>query len=92
MYQDRSGKDVAWNRGAYLIQGLGHCACCMPRGVAFQEKVLDETGGAYLTGALLDGWFASNLTGEHARVGRWSEAQVAEFLKTGADAHRRSVR
>lgn len=89
VYQDRSGKDVAWNRGAYLIQGLGHCGSChTPRGVAFQEKALDESGGAYLTGALLDGWFASNLTGEHnVGLGRWSEAQVAEFLKTGANAH-----
>ena len=88
-YQDKPGKDVAWNRGAYLIQGLGHCGSChTPRGVAFQEKALDESGSAYLTGALLDGWFAANLTGDHnTGLGRWSEQDLSAFLKTGANAH-----
>jgi mono/diheme cytochrome c family protein len=89
VYQDKPGKDVAWNRGAYLIQGLGHCGSChTPRGVAFQEKALDESGSAYLTGGLLDGWFAANLTGEHnVGLGRWSDADLTAFLKTGANAH-----
>ncbi|EKS69749.1 MULTISPECIES: cytochrome c [Caballeronia] len=89
VYQNKSGKDVAWNRGAYLIQGLGHCGSChTPRGIAFQEKGLDESNSAYLTGGLLDNWFASNLTGEHnTGLGRWSEQDIASFLKTGANAH-----
>ncbi|WP_277183119.1 cytochrome c [Caballeronia sp. BR00000012568055] len=88
-YHDKQGKDVAWNRGAYLIQGLGHCGSChTPRGIAFQEKAVDESGSAYLTGSSLDNWFASNLTGEHnTGLGRWSEADVIAFLKTGANAH-----
>ena len=88
-YHDKPGKDVAWNRGAYLIQGLGHCGSChTPRGIAFQERGLDESSSAYLTGSLLDNWFASNLTGEHnTGLGRWSEADVIAFLKTGANAH-----
>jgi mono/diheme cytochrome c family protein len=89
VYQDKPGKDMAWNRGAYLIQGLGHCGSChTPRGIAFQEKALDESGSAYLTGAALDGWFAANLTQEHnVGLGRWSEADLVAFLKTGANAH-----
>lgn len=89
VYRDKPGKDVAWNRGAYLVQGLGHCGSChTPRGVGFNEKALDESGGAWLTGALLDGWYASNLTGEHnTGLGRWSEADLAQFLKTGANQH-----
>lgn len=88
-YQDKAGKDVAWNRGAYLVQGLGHCGSChTPRGVGFNEKALDESGDAWLTGAVLDGWFASNLTGAHnTGLGRWSEADLAQFLKTGANQH-----
>ncbi|WP_186193760.1 c-type cytochrome [Burkholderia gladioli] len=88
-YQSKSDKDAAWNRGAYLVQGLGHCGSChTPRGVGFQEKALDESGGAYLTGGLLDNWFASNLTGEgNTGLGRWSEAELTQFLKTGANAH-----
>ncbi|MDR5800288.1 cytochrome c [Caballeronia sp. LZ001] len=89
VYRDKSGKDVAWNRGAYLIQGLGHCGSChTPRGIAFQEKGLDETSSVYLSGGLLDNWFASNLTAEHnTGLGRWSEQDIATFLKTGANGH-----
>nr|WP_323121394.1 cytochrome c [Burkholderia alba] len=89
IYQDKPDRDAAWNRGAYLVQGLGHCGSChTPRGVGFQEKALDESGPAFLSGALIDHWFASNLTGEHnVGLGRWSEADVALFLKTGANQH-----
>jgi alcohol dehydrogenase (quinone), cytochrome c subunit len=89
VYQEKPGKDVAWNRGAYLIQGLGHCGSChTPRGIGFQEKALDESGDVYLSGAPVDNWFASNLTGAHnAGLGRWSEADIAQFLKTGANQH-----
>ncbi|NUY33213.1 cytochrome c [Paraburkholderia sp. JPY303] len=88
-YRDKPGKDVAWNRGAYLVQGLGHCGSChTPRGVGFQESALDESGSAFLSGALLDGWFASNLTGEHnTGLGRWSDEDLRTFLKTGANRH-----
>ena len=89
VYRDKDGKDVAWNRGAYLIQGLGHCSAChTPRGIAFQEKARDESGSAWLTGGVLDGWFASNLTSEqNVGLGRWSDAELTTFLKTGANAH-----
>ncbi len=89
VYRDKPGKDAAWNRGAYLVQGLGHCGSChTPRGVGFNEKALDESGADYLTGAPLDGWFASNLTGEHnVGLGRWSHDEFAQFLKTGANRH-----
>ncbi|MCM2551011.1 c-type cytochrome [Burkholderia glumae] len=88
-YQAKAGRDPVWNRGAYLVQGLGHCgACHTPRGAGFQEQALDEGGRAFLTGGLLDNWFASNLTGEaNTGLGRWSEAELAQFLKTGANAH-----
>ena len=89
VYRDKDGKDIAWNRGAYLIQGLGHCSAChTPRGIAFQEKALDESSSAWLTGGVLDGWFASNLTGEqNVGLGRWSDADLTTFLKSGANAH-----
>jgi alcohol dehydrogenase (quinone), cytochrome c subunit len=89
VYRSKSSQDVEWNRGAYLVQGLGHCGSChTPRGIAFEEKALDETGSAFLSGGLLDGWFASNLTGEHnVGLGRWSGAELTSFLKTGANAH-----
>jgi mono/diheme cytochrome c family protein len=89
IYRDKDGKDVAWNRGAYLIQGLGHCGSChTPRGIAFQEKARDESNSAWLMGGPLDGWFAANLTGEqNVGLGRWSEVELVAFLKTGANSH-----
>jgi mono/diheme cytochrome c family protein len=88
-YQPKSGRDAVWNRGAYLVQGLGHCgACHTPRGMGFNEKALDESGRAYLSGAVLEGWFASNLAGDHnTGLGRWSIQDLQMFLKTGANAH-----
>jgi alcohol dehydrogenase (quinone), cytochrome c subunit len=81
-------RDAVWNRGAYLVQGLGHCgACHSPRGVAFQELALDEQGLPFLSGGVLDGWSAPNLTGnENTGLGRWDEHQLASFLRTGTNA------
>ena len=75
-------------RGAYLVQGLGHCgACHTPRGVAFQEKALfDSAGGAYLSGSVLEGWYAKNLRKEGTGLGSWTEDQVVDFLRSGRTA------
>ncbi len=84
-YKSRNDRDAQWNRGAYLVQSLGHCGTChTPRGFAFQEKAYTESSPLYLKGAVLDNWFASNLTGDLASgLGRWSEADIAAFLATG---------
>jgi mono/diheme cytochrome c family protein len=84
-YAAKPEHDAVWNRGAYLVQGLGHCgACHTPRGIAFQEKALDEGNSNYLAGALLDAWLAANLRGDQRTgLGQWSEADLAQFLKTG---------
>lgn len=77
-------------RGAYLVQGLGHCGSChTPRGVALQEKALDESGQAYLSGGqVIDGWNAVNLRGNAADgLGRWSEQDIVDTLRTARNAH-----
>jgi mono/diheme cytochrome c family protein len=85
VYQPKSDHDAAWNRGAYLIEGLEHCgACHTPRGIAFQEKALDAGSSKFLGGAELDAWYAPSLRGEaRAGLGSWSQGDVAAFLKTG---------
>ncbi|MCA0200667.1 MAG: cytochrome c [Proteobacteria bacterium] len=87
-YTPDSSKDAKWNRGAYLVEGLGHCgACHSPRGLFFQEKGYAAGDGGFLSGAELDNWHASNLRGDPlAGLGRWSESDTAEFLKTGHNA------
>jgi mono/diheme cytochrome c family protein len=85
-FQPPSGNhDVQWLRGAYLAQSLGHCgACHSPRGPAFEERGYDESSAAFLTGGINDNWFAPNLTGEPGSgLGRLSEQNIVEFLKTG---------
>jgi mono/diheme cytochrome c family protein len=84
-YKLHTDRDAQWNRGAYLVQSLGHCgACHTPRGLAFQEKAYTESSPKYLSGAVVDNWFAANLTGDQASgLGRWSEADIAAFLETG---------
>ena len=57
-------------RGAYLVEGPGHCgACHTPRGAALQEVALkDGPGGEFLSGSELEGWYAKNLRQE---TGGW---------------------
>lgn len=89
VYQADYSKDEQWNRGAYLVQGLGHCgACHTPRGLAMNEKALDEDSKEFLAGAPLDGWYAPSLRGDHnLGLKRWSEQQIVDFLKKGRNEH-----
>ncbi len=84
-YTPKAGQSDEWNRGAYLVQGPGHCgACHTPRGLFWQEKALDERSSAYLTGAELDHWLAVNLTQDiNSGLGRWSHDDIKKSLKTG---------
>jgi mono/diheme cytochrome c family protein len=88
-YQAKSDHDASWNRGAYLVQGLGHCgACHTERGIAFNEVALDERSDKYLGGALLDAWYASNLRSDKVLgLGAWSAQDIRNFLKSGHNSH-----
>lgn len=69
-----------WNRGAYLVEGLGHCgACHTPRNMAGATEPSKA-----MTGAIVDGWYAPNLTSDLDQgLGRWSVDELATFLQTG---------
>jgi thiosulfate dehydrogenase len=73
--------DATWNRGAYLVQGLGHCgACHTPRGIAFQEKAMSEAdsrGSVYLSGETVESWRAASLRN------LWTVPDTVQMLKTG---------
>ncbi|MBP6346357.1 MAG: cytochrome c [Neisseriaceae bacterium] len=67
------------NRGAYLVQGLGHCGTChTPRNVAMQEKGLTGKDTQYLAGAYLDGWWAPSLRGMD-----FDQADLVRLLQDG---------
>ncbi len=74
-------KPEAWNRGAYLVEGLGHCGDChTPKGVAMQP----ETSKPF-AGGEIDEWYAPNITSDPVHgIGGWSEDDLVQYLKTGA--------
>jgi alcohol dehydrogenase (quinone), cytochrome c subunit len=85
-YAANENKGVSWNRGAYLVQGLGHCGDChTPRGIAGQVKATDEHDQEqFLTGAIIDNWYASPLNGDpQTGLYAWSKDEIIEYLKTG---------
>jgi mono/diheme cytochrome c family protein len=75
-----ASKSAVWNRGAYLVQGPGHCAAChTPKGALGGDKTSKE-----LQGDMIQGWFAPNLnSGEHAGLTAWSSQDIVEYLKKG---------
>jgi mono/diheme cytochrome c family protein len=82
-------KSASWNRGAYLVQGLGHCGeCHIPRGIAGQVKAINENNGRqFLAGAILDNWEASPLSGDfETGMHAWSKNEIVDFLRTGRTA------
>ncbi len=80
-----STKDASWNRGAYLVQGLGHCgACHTPRGLLFQEKAMSESGpngSLFLAGETVESWRALSLRD------LWTVEDTRTFLKTGQNRY-----
>ena len=88
-YINNNNYDISWNRGAYIIQSMGHCgACHTPRGLAWNEKALDEENSKYLAGAFLDNWYASDLTqSNRSGLGRWSKNDIIDYLKNGRNIH-----
>jgi nicotinate dehydrogenase subunit B len=79
VFEADATKSAVWNRGAYLIEGLGHCgACHSPRNALGAEK---QT--AYLAGGFAEGWEAPPLTSlSHAPI-PWSEDELYAYLRTG---------
>jgi mono/diheme cytochrome c family protein len=74
------GRDAAWNRGAYLVEGLGHCDVChSPHNLAQAREPQH-----HLTGAQITGWYAPDISSDPlSNVSRWSVPQLATFLKSG---------
>ena len=75
-------RSAEWNRGAYLVEGLGHCgACHTPRNALGAE----QTGQAY-TGGLADGWDAPGLTAASSPAAiAWTADALYTYLRHGID-------
>jgi len=77
-------KSEQWNRGAYLVEGLGHCgACHTDTNLLGAPKTADKLKG----GDFGEHWYAPGLTSNlRDGLGGWSAAEIVEYLKTGANA------
>jgi alcohol dehydrogenase (quinone), cytochrome c subunit len=87
-YQPDKAQSAEWNRGAYLVQGLGHCgACHSPRNWMMAEDASRSMSGGTLTYELMPGksgtWSAVNLTSAKAGLAAWSVTDLAKYLQTG---------
>jgi len=73
-----------WNRGAYLVQGAGHCgACHTPRNLLGASET-----SARLAGGVVAQWLAPNISSDPlAGIGDRTIAQITDFLRTGANAN-----
>jgi len=88
-YQPDPARSAEWNRGAYLVEGLGHCAMC--------HTAINRLGGSSEADAFQGGmipnqnWYAPSLTSNReAGLGEWSIEDIVALLQAGV-SHRGTV-
>ncbi|HEY2254556.1 MAG TPA: molybdopterin cofactor-binding domain-containing protein, partial [Variovorax sp.] len=87
-YRPVATQSAEWNRGAYLVNGLGHCgACHTPRNALGAE----QDGAAFLSGAMVDGWEAPALTALSASAVPWNADALYDYLRRGHAQHHGSA-
>jgi mono/diheme cytochrome c family protein len=81
-YKPDPSKSEEWNRGAYLVEGLGHCGMC--------HTPINALGGSSESEAFKGGlipmqnWYAPSLTSNReAGLGDWSIKDISDLLRTG---------
>jgi mono/diheme cytochrome c family protein len=78
LHPDESRGDE-WNRGRYLVEGLGHCGGChTPRNAFGAEKA-----NSSYAGGIAEGWDATPLNSDTLAVQEWTTDQLTEYLSTG---------
>jgi mono/diheme cytochrome c family protein len=79
-FEPHVDRSAEWNRGAYLVEALGHCGeCHTPRNLFFALNNRQKFGGAVQAG-----WRAYNITADRSSgVGAWSDADLAHYLSMG---------
>lgn len=88
-FKPDAAQSVEWNRGAYLVKGLGHCAMC--------HTAVNALGGSSESKAFEGGmipnqnWYAPSLTSNReAGLGEWEINEIADLLQVGV-SHRGTV-
>jgi mono/diheme cytochrome c family protein len=84
-YQDDPAKSKEWNRGAYLVEGLGHCnACHATRNMLGAIAKDDDYSGGLIP---LQNWYAPSLSSSRETgLGDWEMRDIVDLLRTGVSA------
>lgn len=84
VFENDPEQSDSWNRGAYLVEGLGHCGACHTARNRFGVPIRAQ---AYAGGPIpMLGWDALPLTAPRS-LSNAEAAQIAELLRTGVNAH-----
>ncbi|WP_299641976.1 cytochrome c [Devosia sp.] len=76
-------QNAEWNRGRYLVEGLGHCGSChTPRNSLGAE----DTGDEYAGGPVIDGWYVYAINDTSPAPFKWDADGLAGYLRTGFSA------
>jgi len=79
-YQSNPNQSDEWNRGAFLVDGPGHCGACHTPKTLLGGDQSDQ----YLRGAYLQGWSAPDITNDtQLGIGAWSQEDLVAYLKSG---------
>ncbi|GGB06246.1 alcohol dehydrogenase [Brucella endophytica] len=83
-FQPDPDKSAQWNRGAYLVQGLGHCSTChTPKSMLGADE-----NGNFLQGSTLQDWFAPDITNTKRKgLAGWTRTDIVQYLQTGVNRH-----
>lgn len=80
VFAEEQGRGPEWNRGAYLVEGLGHCSACHSSRNSFGATEGALSGGLI---PMLD-WYAPSLTSDaEAGLGSWDQAHIVQLLRSG---------
>jgi nicotinate dehydrogenase subunit B len=83
-FQPQAQRSAEWNRGAYLVNGIGHCGACHTPRNAFGAE---QGGKAFLSGAMVDGWEAPALTALSQAPVSWNADELYRYLRHGHTQH-----
>lgn len=84
VFQPDPKRSAEFNRGAYLVEGLGHCGACHTP----MNAIGGPKQGQYLEGNSIQNWIAPNLTNDaQAGLGTWSVDDIVQYLQTGRNLH-----
>ena len=90
-YRPDAARSAEWNRGAYLVQGPGHCgACHTPRDWSLATQSSEPLRGAVMQDAVKGGgvrdWFAVDLRATTQGLAGWKTEDIVDYLGKGASA------